>query len=243
MTKLLLVLLANTSCLFASMTWYEGKLEGWYYFQDKEQQSEQVPELSPEEAEWILHAEKRKLAQLLSLALLVPTHENVQSYMGAQKKWIDQSGRFAAEWGKVVLDNPLMGEFLKNPTTSYGILAKKEIDLEKRKRLLHDLSKEHFLLFAFQGADRFSKKAAEVVKLFASVNKWKVKAVSLDGLGLEEFPDFEIDKGISALIGIKASPSLFVINPFENSVFPVGAGLVTVSDIEENIETQLGRGD
>ena len=86
------------------------------------------------------------------------------------------------------------------------------------------------------------QQAAEVVKLFANLNQWKVKALSLDGQGLEEYPEFEIDKGISKVIGVKASPSLFVVNPFENKVIPVGAGLVSVSDIEENIEIQFKEG-
>lgn len=244
MSKFLLLILASYApFLSASSSWYERKLEGWYYFEDQEQKIEEKAQLTPEQAEGILQAEKRNLAQLLALALIVPTTENVEQYMREQKKWIDQSGRFAGEWGKLILENPLMGEFFKNPTTSYGILAKRENDLQQRKNLLARLSKDHFLLFFFQGGDLFSRKAAEVVKLFAELNQWKVKAVSLDSLGLAEFPDFELDKGISAVIGVKASPSLFVVNPFENTVVPVGAGLVTVTDIEENIETQWKQGD
>jgi conjugal transfer pilus assembly protein TraF len=240
----ILFLLLCTPCplLLATASWYEGKLEGWYYFEDRESQEAKKAELSPEEADEIIHNEKRKLAQLLSLALLVPSPENVASYMREQKKWLDQSGRFAGEWEKIILDYPLLGEFFKNPTTSYGILAKKEIDLKKRKQLLHGLSKDHFLLFVFRGRDAFSQQAAEVVKLFASVNQWKVKALSLDGQGLKEYPEFEVDKGISQVIGVKAAPSLFVINPLENKVVPVGAGLVSVSDIEENIEIQFKEG-
>ncbi|MBX9744371.1 MAG: conjugal transfer protein TraF [Chlamydiales bacterium] len=240
---LFLILVAYAPFLRASSSWYEGKLEGWYYFEDRASEVEEKVQLTPEQAEGILQAEKRNLAQLLALALIVPTSENVEQYMREQKKWIDQSGRFAGEWGKLILEHPLMGEFFKNPTTSYGILAKRESDLQKRKILLAKLAKDHFLLFFFQGGDLFSRKAAEVVKLFADLNQWKVKAVSLDGLGLSEYPDFELDKGISAVMGVKASPSLFVVNPFENTVVPVGAGLVTVTDIEENIEIQWTQGD
>ena len=239
---LLLFLTLHFSILSATSSWYEKKLEGWYYFEDRKTQQEEKTSFSPEEADEIIHAEKKKLAQLLSLALLAPSPENVESYMREQKKWLEKSGRFASEWGKIILSDPLLGEFFKNPTTSYGILAKKEIDLKSRKLLLQELSKDHFLLFVFQGNDLFSIQAAEVVSLFASVNQWKVKALSMDGHGLKEFPEFEVDKGISKVIGVKASPSLFVVDPFENKVTPVGAGLVSVSDIEENIETQFRKG-
>lgn len=237
---LILFLLVHCQVLLATSTWYEKKLEGWYYFEEMEGQQNESH--SPEEADDLIRYEKKKLAQLLSLAILLPTPENVEVYMREQKKWLEKSSRFAGEWGKIILEDPLLGEFFKNPTTSYGILAKKAIDLKARKILLHKLSKDHFLLFVFQGSDAFSQQAAEVVKLFASLNQWKVKALSLDGQGLEEYPEFEIDKGISKVIGVRASPSLFVVNPFENKVIPVGAGLVSVSDIEENIEIQFKEG-
>jgi conjugal transfer pilus assembly protein TraF len=238
----LFLLLLQGHLLSATSSWYDKKLEGWYYFEDLPHKNEEHPSLSPEEADEVLRIEKRQLAQLLSLALLVPSPENVELYMRQQKKWLENSSRFAGEWGKIILNDPMLGEFFKNPTTSYGILAKKEIELKARKRLLQQLSKDHFLLFVFHGNDPFSERAAEVVKLFATVNQWKVKALSLDSQGLKEYPEFEIDKGISKAIGVRAAPSLFVVNPFENKVIPVGAGLVSVTDIEENIEIQFKEG-
>lgn len=238
MLKTLLSVLLIHSQILATSTWYEQKLEGWYYFEERTHQ-DQDASLSPQEAEAILFEEKRKLVQMLSLALLVPSPKNVEEYMREQKRWLEKSSSFAGQWGKIILTDPLLGEFFRNPTTSYGIHAKRENDLRARKQLLQTLSKTHFLLFAFQGNDLFSRQAAEVVKLFAGMNQWKVKALSLDGVGLEEFPEFEIDRGMSKAIGVRVSPSLFVIDPEGNRVVPIGAGLVSVSDIEENIELQF----
>lgn len=234
-----LVFLGCCGSLFSTQSWYHGGLEGWYYFDEREASAQELPQVSLEEAELIVRSDRKRLEQLLSLALVAPSPDNVSLYMGAQKKWLDQSARFAAEWGKILLENPLIGEFITHPTTSYGILVKKESDLNKRKSLLNHLASDHFLLFFFQGGDPFSQKAAEVVQLFSQVNGWKVKAVSLDGKGVEGFPEFEVDRGISTAIGVRASPSLFVVNPFDNLAVPVGAGLVTVSDIEQNIELQF----
>ncbi|MBI3211729.1 MAG: conjugal transfer protein TraF [Simkania negevensis] len=237
-----LVLTLKNSLFANSTSWYDQKLEGWYYFEDfsnqpNREKKEQIT--SPEEAAEKIELEKQKLQKLLSLALLQPTEQNVENYMQAQQKWINQSAYFSLIWQKALLKNPLLGDFLENPTTTYGVLARKERDLKERQALLQNLSKEHFLLFFFQGKDFFSQKAAEAIKLFSSLNGFKVQAVSLDGEGIIEFPRFEKDHGISAQIGVKATPSLFVINPFTNQIAPVGAGLLSVQQIEENIESQF----
>lgn len=238
MRFIVIAFLCSLNAIQAS-TWYDQKLEGWYYFQEKE--SEEVKEKSPslDEADEVLEIEKRQLKKLLSLALLVPTPENVENYLLEQNRWVNQSTQFADTWGKVLLQKPILGDFLLNPTTNYGVLAKREVDLNKRKKLLHELSNTCFLLFFFQGKDPFSEKAAEIANLFASLNHWKVKAISLDGRGVQNLKDFEIDKGISQNIGVEATPSFFVVDPFENKVFPVGAGLISVSDLEQNIEMQF----
>lgn len=52
--------------------------------------------------------------------------------------------------------------------------------------------------------------------------------------------DFEIDKGIANNMHVQVSPSFYIINPSDKSVYPVGAGLISVSELESNINTQLG---
>ena len=121
-----------------------------------------------DEAEEVLELEKRHLKKLLSFALLVPTPENVENYLEKQNRWVNQSAKFADTWGKVLLQKPNLGDFLINPTTNYGVLAKRDADLTKRKALLQKLSKTCFLLFFFRGKDPFSEKAAEIGNLFAS---------------------------------------------------------------------------
>lgn len=236
-----LKLIFATLCIgiLQAATWYEQKLEGWYYFQEQEMEETMGKAPSLDEAEEVLELEKRHLKKLLSLALLSPTSENVENYLREQGRWVNQSAQFADAWGKILLQKPALGDFLLNPTTSYGLLAKRDVDLNQRKALLQELSNSWFLLFFFRGKDPFSEKAAEIGNLFASINNWTVKAISLDGYGLKNLKDFEPDKGMSQNIGVEATPSFFVVNPFENKAFPVGAGLISVSDLERNIEMQL----
>ena len=43
--------------------------------------------------------------------------------------------------------------------------------------------------------------------MFASLNGWIIKEVSLDGKGVSSLLEFEVDKGISQNIGVEATPS------------------------------------
>ena len=230
--------------LFPSLafsSWYDQKLEGWYYFQDQKIDPQTLPTPhSLEEADELLAQESQKLKQLLSLAILSPTKENIENYIRNQRYWLTQSSSFAQAWGKTLLEHPELGEFLTTPTSTYGILAKRAHDLKRRVDLLQTLAKDHFLVFFFKGHDPLAQKVAEVAKLFASTNGWKYKAVSLDGAPLPQLQEFAVDRGLSQNFGVQVSPSLYVVNPKENQIYPVGAGLISVSELEANIEIQLG---
>ena len=147
--------------LIVQASWYDQKLEGWYYFQDQAKDQEKLasPQQTLEEADHYLFTQSRKLKQLLSLAIVFPTSENVEKYIRAQRQWTEQSSLFAQVWGKALLEHPGLSDLMHTPTSSYGVLAKKELDLKQRKDLLQTLSNEYFLLFFFKGADTFSKKA------------------------------------------------------------------------------------
>ena len=87
--------------LFGS--WYDQKLEGWYYFENQ-QTSQANLSLTPEKADELLVNESLKLKQLLSLAILIPTPENVENYLRNQRRWVLQSSTFAQTWGKTLLN-------------------------------------------------------------------------------------------------------------------------------------------
>jgi conjugal transfer pilus assembly protein TraF len=85
-------------CLLATVShWYDQKLQGWYYFQDEAEEAISTPE----EAGAVIDSEKDRLKELLSLAILDPTKENVSAYAREQKKWSDQSSLFAQTYSEV----------------------------------------------------------------------------------------------------------------------------------------------
>lgn len=247
-----------TTHAFGEGSWYEKKLEGWYYFDSKDSKSKKksLPESedvnfedinTPELAEKVLEIEKKKLQQKLALALLSAKPEHVQDYMAAQKAWVKRSETFALQWGHALLKRPDLSSELEVPTTSFGIQAKKAVDNQKRKELCQRLSKDHFFLLFFRGEDPFAYGAYKTARAFAALHGWQVRAVSLDGKSFqsrEESLDFEIDRGLSRYFNVEMSPAFFAVQPGDSieeaRAYPIGIGLISVSDLEKNIELQLG---
>lgn len=114
-------LLAPILSLFAVSPWYEEKLEGWYYFQDRLQDE---INFSQDEAEEILEGEKQNLKELLALALLIPTEENIKNFVREQNRWMDQSALFANQWKAAITPPVAKTHFLlfcfrgKDPASS-----------------------------------------------------------------------------------------------------------------------------
>jgi len=229
-------------CIHAESSWYDQKLEGWYYFEERSaDQPQHSQTLSPKEAATLVAREQEYLKELRSLALIDPTRENVESYMKRQKLWIDQSTQFAETWKEVLLSHPLLSASLENPTTTHGILAQKALSQATRKNLINTLSEDHFLLFFFNGDEVFSEKMGEVVALFKEINDWKVEVISLNGKGIPSFPQYKSNDHLKEICQVEATPSLYLVNPFTDTIYPVGAGILSVQQIEENIEYQINR--
>jgi hypothetical protein len=207
----LMMMLAALNLGFASADWYTRKLEGWYYFQESDTQDTEMP-YCPEDALEILEEEKVKLQEALSLALLAPSQENIKNYITESQRHLDRSAEFADAWGKA---------------------------LSEKSPHLEPLSKTHFLLFCFRGQDPLSAKAAETATLFAKKNGWTLKAVSLDGAGVEGVESFECDQGIAKALDIRSTPSFYAVAPAQNKVILIGSNSVSVTDLEQAITGEL----
>ena len=160
--------------------------------------------------------------------------------MTEQHKWLSQSAKFAHTWSKVLLQNPEIDYTItERPTTHYGIQLHKELEAEKHRNLIHNLSKENGFFFFYEGKSRISQALALVVREFALKYHLEVVAISVDEVLLEIFPESKLDNGVSQQFAIEIFPALYLINPKTKSALPVAYGLVSVDQIERNIALQF----
>ncbi len=243
---LLLLLILGSANLFSLDPWYSQKKRGWYYYEEKEIEDDSPQEeiatdktISFENAASVVEEEKEKTNNYLCLALLRPTPENVSNYLKQQKKLMDQSAKFASSWKGAILSNPNLAFGL--PKTDYAQLLTKSQDRSEREARLAYIKKEHFMLFVFKGEELFSKEMASVLDSLSLQKGWVIQGVSMDGVGVEEFPNYEVNKGISDIVGIKSTPSIYLVHPEKNYILPIGNGLMDHETIEKNIDFQIQR--
>jgi len=218
--------------------WQNRHAEGWAWYHDRAQKEEiQCEQELVKDPVAILAEAKLELENALALAMLEPNQKNILEYITLQKKWTNQAADFSSLWQLTVLDHPELASL--HPTTQYGVQVRKKMETAMRKAFILDLSQKTILLFFYEGGNAFSQAFVTILKDFASSYKWAIKAVSVDGLILKDFPQSLLDRTIANDMNVNFFPSLFIVNPQTLKAKPIAYGMATVSQIEENILMQF----
>ena len=221
----------------------ESGNQGFYFFEDPKEveKSQKEKPKTPEEAAEIMAQQREELYKLRCLAILSPSRENVIRYIEEQNKILSLSENFAKEWQYLLLDLPELGDGFANPLAASGIEVRKKLEETNKKSVLDLLGEKYFLLLFANGGDPYSEQAGKIAKQFSSVTDWEVRTVSMNGLSLQDFTDFEKDKGLSQKYGVKNAPTFLIVNPETKEGFHVGVGALSVSDLIDNIYKQAKR--
>ncbi|CDZ81949.1 conjugal pilus assembly protein TraF [Candidatus Rubidus massiliensis] len=226
-----------------SAGWLNRKAEGWSWYEDKVKKQnnyhEESDKLSPVAQ---MEIERKTYETKLSQAVLDPTEENIESLMIEQKKIMDRSSKFSKIWTKILLSNPELDSTINNPITQYGVTIAKDIERDKKNKLI-GLLKEEFGLILFTKGNKESQAFALVVKEFVKKHKWELIPVSVDGEIIPAFPNAQLDQGIVDKLGISIYPSLIMLNPKTEELIPIGFGMISLEQIENNIVNLFGEVD
>lgn len=241
-------------------SFFERHAEGWHWYEErlKDNKIEErkkssfkesslkgspsgrsSPSSSPPPTEKI-EAQRKELETKLHTAILEPSHENIVTYILAQKALMDQSQRFSEAWKQVVLRTPSLDETLVNPVDQNArhiYYQKRHQEIAKR---IKALAQEYGLFFFFKGDCAYCHHFAPVVKDFAKKHGWSVLAVSLDRGTLPEFPGARKDNGMATRLQVSHVPALIAFHSSSGQMIPLAYGLVSESEIEERVDL-LGR--
>ena len=255
------LLIAISTLLFISPLfggWLERKAEGWAWYEDIEEPEKEYSEsdtlIEPQEKEvTVIPLEsaplsateeaakiRKDLEEKLAKAVLDPTEGNIASYMQEQQRWVNQAAKFSLAWTKALLQNPYLDETVIHfPVSQYGIQVQKQVDKERRTKLIQSLIPQYGLFFFYEGQSKNSQAFALVVQEFKKKYGWEVIAISKDGFLLNGFNDNYPNNGIIENLKIEWFPSLFLVNPQTSDIKPVAFGLASLDQIESNIELQF----
>lgn len=226
---IVLFVILSSSALAASDGDY-GR--GWFWYEDPvEKEIEDPEEVVPEPKQAaamapidVLKKQGEDWERAMAVAVLEPTEANIKDYMARTQAITAQGQRFSTAFKQTLWTAPQYDFSLKRPTAPEAVMAKNQFDHLDQEKTLNAISDEKGLIFFFRSDCPYCHKFSPVLKRFSDEYGFTVIPVSLDGPGLPEFPYPKKNVGLGHKLNVTSVPAVFMVNPDENELAPVGYG-------------------
>jgi conjugal transfer pilus assembly protein TraF len=217
----------------------ERKLGTWFYC-DRPKSSKAPPQTSESAAKAAtlqLAAIGKELDALKALAILEPSEQNVTTYIRFQREQLDRASTFSDQWQRVIWQNPDLDYTLQRPVSTLG----KRVWIDNRKAeeetTLQRLSARYGIFYFYAMSCGACDIFAPILKSLAEKSHFSVVAVSMDGGPSKVFPDYVVDAGQYARMGLptRATPALVLYDTQTHKPVPIGTGILSANEIVERI--------
>lgn len=246
MTKLYLMVLCcflSTANFAKNEAYYDNHDNGWHWYDDpaEEQLTEVLPEKTPSaplsqvSATEEMKALQAVLEEAKNKAVLYPTEENIANYVAMQNQITNNSRDFAKGWQAMLLNHPELNFQVSHPTNQVGRQVYLDQKNVSQDEAIHEFFKDKGLYFFFRSTCPYCQKFAPILRNFAERYQITVLPISLDGIGLAEFPNFKTDQGQAKKFNVTVEPSLFVVDPKVGKAMPVAYGLMSDDALQQRI--------
>ena len=244
--QVLLILIAFFLANPAKANYYCDELQlGWSFYCDPKIQ-EPEKELKPaqpaaqsnlisEDPLAVMEKIREEGERLNAQAVLNPTAENIRRLMAHKKAISDQASYFADSYRRVLWASPEFDYNLIRPLTGIGSRTFQDLQKQAQNVSLSRLNEQYGLFFFFRSDCPYCHAYAPIIKRFAEKHGINIIAISIDGRGLKEFPDFRKDNGEADKLQVRAVPSTILFDHQKNQVINIGSGLLAQSELEERI--------
>ncbi len=223
-----------------SSTYWLRNREGWFWYRDPPT-SVKPPKASPPQpsrpSELVeFEAMQQRLDELKRVAVMNPTDANLVAYMRYQRFVMNKSEVFAERWQRLVWTVPELDYGLTGrPTNAMAIGAFDEQQQIRQAQVVRNLASTHGLLFIFRSDCPYCHRFAPILKRFEQEFGMTVFPVSLDGRGLPEYPNPQLDNGIATRLNASMVPALYLTAPSKRQIRPVGFGVMALTELLERI--------
>jgi conjugal transfer pilus assembly protein TraF len=239
MVRLLFALIIMSPFSSFAEVFYEQSEQGWYWYDvNKIEGNKETNSTAPstyEAAQKELETLRKSLDDKKALALMNPTEDNIKDYIRVQNETNKLAEVFAVNWQKVIIQNPELDHTVKNPTNAVGRRVYHEQKAIEQKSSVESLTSKYGLFFFFRSNCPYCHKFAPIMKMFEQEYGITVVPVSLDGIGLLEYPDPKSDNGIAKKLNVDVVPAVIAVDPKTGEVIPVSYGLVSIDELSYRI--------
>lgn len=180
---------------------------------------------------------REEVERLKERAIMEPTEANVRTFLEAQQYSADKSALFSDVARRVVWASPDLDYSLRSPVNNFALAKHKAILDEQKERTVKGLAKENGLIFFFRSDCQYCHAFAPTVKLLEQQYGMEVIPVSLDGIGIPEYPNPKRDIAAANRLGISTVPALVLGNRQTGQLTPIGFGILNMTEIINRMYT------
>lgn len=179
---------------------------------------------------------REHLPRFRDAAIDEPTPTRVALYLYLQRAALDRASRFAEVAQRVALLDPQLDETTRRPTATFAANAVNRQAGAAREAVLEQLAADTGLLFFFRADCPYCELQAPLLQTLARRYGFTVYPVSLDGAGLPGglFPSYRVDRGQARVLGVVATPALFLARP-PDGVVPLAQGVLSLEQLKERL--------
>lgn len=223
----------------------ERKLGQWFYCEKpkpKQPDVAQTPPLQPALSYAAqLKAIGAEVEERKARAILEPTPENVSSYISFQREQLDRASSFADVWRRSIWQNPELDYTLQRPVNSLGKRAWIDQRKADRDKVMGAISERYGVFYFYSSSCAACEVFAPIMKGVADRFGLTVMAVSLDGGPSSAFPNYLVDTGQYAAMGLSGGsvqvPALVLYDAATKRPMPIGYGVMAADEIMDRIFT------
>ncbi|GAB6071494.1 hypothetical protein JCM30760_25920 [Thiomicrorhabdus hydrogeniphila] len=195
-----------------------------------EKKEEKAPELS--EFENI----QKKLKELLHIAYVNPSDENLYNYIAFQNQVTNKAAIFADKWQRVLWLSPELDYSQKHPTARMAKAVSNQTLNKNRDFNLEHLKAEGYGIFFFYKNDcQYCHQMKYPLRLLAQSTKMDVMSIAVDGNISDQFPNSVADNGQAESLGVTQTPTIMLVNTKTKDIQPISTGWVSLQELEKRI--------
>lgn len=230
--------------LYGADVYYEKNKEGWFWHKTKKQIKKkkkiekkiiQAPASPHQKAVQQVEGIKEKTQELLSMAIVDPTEENLVDFMAHQKKLLDMSDRFRKAWELALLTNADLDYTADHPISTIALQAKNREAYLQQIQQINQIGQEAGIYFIFASTCPYCVEQAKVLKRFENSYGISVFPLTINGEGLSEYPYPDDGRVMANGLNIRKTPTLILAYPGEDKMLPLASGLVTEDELIRRI--------
>ncbi|MAM37018.1 MAG: conjugal transfer protein TraF [Erythrobacter sp.] len=217
----------------------ERRLGRWFYCakpKSPEAKTERPQAPEPSAAERMA-AISKQLDELKARAILDPSEENVIAYVRFQREQLDRASTFADTWQRALWQHPEIDYTLQRPVSTVGKRAWLDNRKADRDAVLTKLGERYGLFYFYAQSCGACELFGPILRSVADSHRMAVMAVSMDGGPSKDFPNYVVDTGQRARMGLSGNetPALVLFDTQTKRTIPVGYGILSGDEIMDRI--------